>query len=232
MIRRMISIYCFLLVACSSTMAQDDWQMQIAFDPLYQGATLVIDDEVDIELDSTDVIVDMFRCYISNIELIKNDLVLVQEKDSYHLLDAEEIETLSFTLDVEEGVTYDSIRFMIGVDSLTSVSGAMGGDLDPTKGMFWTWNTGYIFFKVEGISPICDTRKNRFVYHLGGYESQYAAQQWVTLPIMSNSEMKITIDIDEYIEKVDLIDMPNVMSPGKEAYKYAKIASSIFKISE
>jgi len=124
---------------------------------------------------------------------------------------------------------YDSIRFMVGVDSLTSVSGAMGGDLDPTKGMFWTWNTGYIFFKAEGTSPICDTRKNRYVYHLGGYDGQYAAQQWVTLPLdLIRGSMGIIIDLDEFINQVDLIKAPSLMSPGKETYEHSLIVSSIF----
>lgn len=120
---------------------------------------------------------------------------------------------------------------MIGVDSLTSVSGAMGGDLDPTKGMFWTWKTGYIFFKIEGSSLKCDTRKNRFVHHLGGYEGKYAAQKWVTLPTSGSDDIKITIDLDRYIEYIDLVNLPNLVSPGVSAKEHAQKASSIFKIN-
>jgi hypothetical protein len=55
------------------------------------------------------------------------------------------------------------------VDSLHNCSGAQSGDLDPVKGMFWTWNSGYIFFKLEGKSPASHSPGNIFEFHVGGY---------------------------------------------------------------
>lgn len=230
MLQKLMFLISLLIIVYSDINAQDTQQIQISFRPVYQGCALTIDLESDIKLDSTDVVIDLFRCYISNLEFVNKKRTVFYEKDSYHLLDAEKLETLSFSLEIKEEMSYDSIRFMIGIDSLTSISGAMSGDLDPTKGMFWAWNTGYIFFKLEGTSPICKTRKNRFVYHLGGYDGLYAAQQWVTLPVLNNNDINIMIDLDDYIEKVDLIVLPNLMSPGKNTFKYSQFASSIFKI--
>ena len=53
---------------------------------------------------------------------------------------------------------YNQITFTIGVDSLRSTMDVSKrpGVLDPAQGhdgMYWTWNSGYIFFKMEGISP-------------------------------------------------------------------------------
>ena len=214
-----------------SVYAQNGKLIQVKFDPVYEGSSLHIDDEAEVVLDSTDILVDLFRCYISNVELIKQDVTVMKESDSFHLLDAESSETLTFPLEIGPKMDFDSIRFMVGIDSLTSVSGAMGGDLDPTKGMFWTWNTGYIFFKVEGQSLICDTRKHRFVYHLGGYDGPFAAQRWVTLPVDTSEDINITIDLDAFMQQVDLVNLPNLMSPGEEALEYSQIASSIFKIA-
>jgi len=45
---------------------------------------------------------------------------------------------------------YKSVTFLVGVDSVRNSSGLQTGALDPANGMFWTWNTGYIFFKVRG----------------------------------------------------------------------------------
>ena len=230
MLQKLIFLITLLIIVYSNIKAQNTQQIQISFRPVYLDRTLTIDLESDIKLYSTDVVIDLFRCYISNLEFVNKKNRVFYEKDSYHLLDAEKLETLSFSLEVKKEILYDSIRFMIGIDSLTSISGAMGGDLDPTKGMFWTWNTGYIFFKLEGESPICETHKNRFVYHLGGYDGLYAAQQLVTLPVTNNNDINIMIDLDYYMQKIDLIVQPNLMRSGNSAFKYSQYASSIFKI--
>jgi len=48
------------------------------------------------------------------------------------------------------------------VDSLANVSGAMSNDLDATKGMYWSWQSGFINLKIEGKSASCKTRKINF----------------------------------------------------------------------
>jgi hypothetical protein len=38
------------------------------------------------------------------------------------------------------------------------------------KGMYWAWNSGYIFLKFEGKSPVIpDSLSNNFYYHIGGF---------------------------------------------------------------
>ena len=39
--------------------------------------------------------------------------------------------------------TYNGIQFLMGMDSADQNRGAQTGALDPVKGMFWTWNSGY-----------------------------------------------------------------------------------------
>jgi hypothetical protein len=55
------------------------------------------------------------------------------------------------------------------VDSARNVSGAQKGALDPNNGMFWTWNSGYIFTKLEGYSP--QSSSGGLVFHIGGFKS-------------------------------------------------------------
>jgi hypothetical protein len=57
----------------------------------------------------------------------------------------------------------------LGVDSIDNCSGAQSGALDPINGMFWAWNTGYIYLKMEGISPFSHSNGNMLEYHIGGY---------------------------------------------------------------
>jgi hypothetical protein len=65
--------------------------------------------------------------------------------------------------------TYSSLEFIIGVDSLHNCSGAQSGALDPVNAMFWAWNTGYIFLKLEGKAPVSKSPGSVFEYHIGGY---------------------------------------------------------------
>jgi hypothetical protein len=57
----------------------------------------------------------------------------------------------------------------LGVDSIRNVSGIQTGALDPLKGMFWTWNSGYVMAKLEGSSESSNSAGNRFTYHIGGF---------------------------------------------------------------
>ena len=47
----------------------------------------------------------------------------------------------------------------------------MDGDLDPVHGMYWTWQSGYIQFKLEGL--LRDSAGERKLeLHLGGFEGE------------------------------------------------------------
>ncbi|MCA8829344.1 MbnP family protein [Hymenobacter pini] len=113
--------------------------------------------------------VSTFNYYLSNIKLKKADGTEYAEPESYHLVKESDAKTKMFTLtDVPAG-DYTSLTFTIGVDSTRNVSGAQTGALDPTNGMFWTWNSGYIFTKLEGSSPQAGGNK-QLVFHIGGFK--------------------------------------------------------------
>lgn len=46
--------------------------------------------------------------------------------------------------------TYKSISYLIGVDSAANSTHAHTGALDPNYGMYWTWETGYVFVRLKG----------------------------------------------------------------------------------
>jgi hypothetical protein len=60
--------------------------------------------------------------------------------------------------------TYTGMYLTMGVDSARNVSGAQEGALDPANGMFWSWTSGYIMIKAEGLSP--QGAGGSFTYHL------------------------------------------------------------------
>jgi len=113
--------------------------------------------------------VDLLKYYVSNVKFY-NQGVMVYAAPNYELLDASNPASLSFNMPVPQG-SFDGIRFLLGVDSASNVSGAQNGELDPSYGMFWDWNTGYIYFKHEGqfIDTAGDTLP--LVYHFGSFEA-------------------------------------------------------------
>lgn len=156
------------------------------------------------------------KFYISGIELIRQNKTAWKETNSYHLVDAFHETSLSLPLNVPVKLKYDRIKFNLGIDSATSVSGAMGGDLDPTKGMYWAWQSGYINFKIEGNSNLCKTRNTEFQYHLGGYQFPHNNLQTIFMD-MPNSQLHVLIDLKKLIFEMPLTQKHHIMSPGNEA---------------
>jgi hypothetical protein len=113
--------------------------------------------------------VSTFNYYLSNFKLKRADGTEYAEPESYHLVRESDARTRVFTLRNVPAGDYISLTFTIGVDSIRNVSGAQTGALDPTNGMFWPWNSGYIFTKLEGSSPQAGGNK-QLVFHIGGFK--------------------------------------------------------------
>jgi hypothetical protein len=126
--------------------------------------------------------VDVFKYYISNIELHYTNGKIYKEDYSYHLIDFKG--KTEITLNRVPTGNLGLIKFMIGVDSAKNVSGPQTGDLSPNLGMFWTWNTGYIMVKFEGGSPQSGAPDKYLVYHIGGFKGPNKVQRnvFITLP--------------------------------------------------
>lgn len=87
--------------------------------------------------------------YISNITLEKTSGEKIN-LGTYHLIDEGAPATKMLSIANVPAGTYSKISFMLGVDSVRNHTGVQEGALDPAYGMFWTWNTGYIFFRLKG----------------------------------------------------------------------------------
>ena len=109
-----------------------------------------------------------FKFYIHGIEMINTDSnrVFKISADKYFLIDFSDSATTSIKLSILP-YQYNRISFVLGIDSARNVSGAQTGALDPAKGMFWTWNTGYIMAKLEGNAASAPS--GTFEYHIGGF---------------------------------------------------------------
>ena len=118
------------------------------------------------------------KYYLTNFELIKSNDSVYVEKESYRMINLADPASMILNFNQVPTGSYKAIRFMVGVDSARNMSGAQTGALDPANGMFWSWSTGYIHFKVEGKHGIA---RQPFAYHIGGFRRNQVAMRTVTL---------------------------------------------------
>lgn len=169
-----------------------------------------------------------FKFYVSNLEILLSDGSTNKALKTHHLVDWQQSETVQFTVGKATSQKIKQITFELGIDSLSSVSGALGGDLDPTRGMYWAWQSGYINLKIEGKCPKLTARKNQFQYHIGGYVSPYNALRKVVYQASEQNPTQINVDLAAFFNQVKVTDFSSVMMPGNRAMKLADAAVLMF----
>jgi hypothetical protein len=175
--------------------------------------------------------IDLFKFYISSVSVQFSDGSIFTEQNSYHLIDSENPKSLQIPLCKNEKSSIKKVIFNLGIDSLASTSGALGGDLDPTKGMYWAWQSGYINFKMEGKSSSCITRKNEFQFHIGGYlKPNYAMRKIVLEPNNPKSTIDINVDLAAIFLEIALSKKNSIMIPGKQAMEIADFSVKMFTV--
>lgn len=121
--------------------------------------------------------------YVSNIKLKKSDGTIFTDpvksdgSAGYYLVDESDAASQDVELKNIPAGDYTEVTFTIGVDASQVDQGAQKGALDPAKGLFWSWNSGYIFMAMEGVSPASTQTDNSFQFHVGGYKEDAASNQ-------------------------------------------------------
>ena len=225
-----LNLILIILMTWQSLFSQNEkgWQMELL--PIFSGEQLILEKEYGFE--ENEMSIDMLKFYISHIGLLNEEKIIWTETESYRLIDASDSSTLMIDLDIPDSLTFDAIQFQLGIDSATHELGILGGDLDPSKGMYWAWNTGYINFKIEGYSSGSNTRDKSFQYHLGGYLQPFETVQTISLEIPQKGKKVLKINLSKLLSSVDLANEPRAMSPGAKAKELSKVVSTIFYFDE
>ena len=126
---------------------------------------------------------------------------------------------------------YDHIRFNLGIDSITNSGGVLGGDLDPIKAMYWTWQSGYINFKIEGYASSSTAKNHEFEFHIGGYIPPFYALQKIDLPLRNRNNIDIQLDFTKVFNSIDFSKTNHIMLPCIQAVDLAKILAHSFSIN-
>ncbi len=103
------------------------------------------------------------RYYFTNVTLISPNGDKTNLKN-YHLIDAKQASTKTFTIPNVPAGNYTGMTVLLGVDPERNHSGLQEGALDPSWSMFWTWSTGYIFYRINGNV----TGGKTYSYDIGG----------------------------------------------------------------
>lgn len=174
------------------------------------------------------------KYYISR-QGFANDL-----KDTAFLIDA--FSNTGFEIKVKPG-TFIEFIFTLGIDSIMQSTGAQTGALDVMNGMFWTWNSGYINFKLEGYADSSSADLNRIEHHIGGYRQPFATDKKIIInfkkpfKIKPNKkyELALNFNLDEYFNKAKkslIKNNPLIMSSGLPAFEIAETFPYLFSFEK
>ena len=188
--------------------------------------------------------VNAFKMYLGAITLQNTITQQSSSAQQYHLLNYADASSLLINEKIAVG-TYNQLVFTIGVDSVRSVSGSQTGALDPLNGMFWTWNTGYINAKLEGISPASTATGKAFTYHIGGFKYPENTQRTVTIPFPPDlsltladgivNEINLDIHLEQWFQGYHLVSIaatPTVTTPGNLAMQLADNYATLFSFNK
>ena len=186
-------------------------ELDLEFDNVVGAQALVLNTGNYTNAAGNAFTVSKFNYYISNIKLTKADGTEWQEPESYHLVQENVAASQALTLkDVPAG-DYAKLTFTVGVDSARNVAGAQTGALDPNNEMFWSWNTGYVYTKLEGTSPQSTSTNNGLTFHIGGFKSPNNTIRTVS-PALPAATPALQVRADRTPEvhlKVDVLGMFN-----------------------
>ena len=121
----------------------------------------------------------------------------------------------------------NKISLLFGVDSALQVGGVGTGALDPLRGMYWTWQTGYVQWKMEGAIRV-DGVESPLELHLGGFDGATKAQAMLSdyLVYPTTNSVIAQWDLSPFIAQILDQKKYGVMSPSPIARDYCRIIAN------
>lgn len=197
--------------ACHETELTPMGRMRIAFDNVVGSSDLKLSTGAYQNAVGEPFTVTKFNYFVSNIRLRKEDgsEFVVPQDSSYFLIQEEKPASQTITLSHVPTGNYTGMTFVVGVDSARSLAdiSKRTGVLDPglNDGMYWEWNSGYIFLKLEGTSTVAPAAQNNaFFCHIGGFGGGYDGKKTI------NNLRTITVSFNADKANVQTSDIPSV----------------------
>jgi hypothetical protein len=179
--------------------------LKLSINHVYGNSQLAMSPAVYIT-DAQDTIkVTQLTYYISNVTL-KTAEGTTKNLANYNLIEFTPGQNSEITLTNVPAGTYTSISYMVGVDNTANSTGSHTGDLDPSLGMYWTWNTGYVFIRLKGRYT---AQNNAYSFDIGGDNNQMAVSHSLLAHKISGTSATATIafDLDKVFSGTNTYDL-------------------------
>jgi hypothetical protein len=209
-------------------------RIDIMFEAIYKGEDNILNKKLVNDFGENYTITKL-KFYVSNVNFLNGKKR--KTSSGVYLIDASKKNTISMAVP-SKNIT--GLSFLLGVDSALNCSGAQSGALDPLNDMFWTWNNGYINFKIEGNTEVSKADLHRIEHHIGGYKGSNKTMREIYLPInkallKGKKNLVIQLDIDKYwngINKLKMAEQPVISLPGIQAKNAADNFDNMFSIKD
>ncbi len=243
MLRRILHSIFFIavLVAAMSFNAPDNGKLILQFENYVGDKPLIMDTVFYKNSFGQSYTVSMFKYYVGNFHL-KNSNGQEFISKGYFLLNQEDKNSMKIIIDSIPQGEYSATSFTLGVDSIDNCSGAQSGALDPINGMFWAWNTGYVFLKMEGKSPASKSTAKQLEFHIGGYKEPNNCIRIIHLKLNQSIQVKekktnivrIKADVSHLFSGANSIDFSKLSSVTdyRNAKAIADNYSTLFSVIE
>lgn len=121
-----------------------------------------------------------------------------------------------------------SVLFTIGLDSLTTKNSDMENELDPIHGMFWSWRTGYINYKIEG--SYGNNKNNQpFVFHVGGNSQEYNTTFTVKKIYQGTDTIITDIELKPILDFLTHHGKKTIMSINDDSLSFSQFFKKCFQ---
>jgi hypothetical protein len=220
------SVYKFLFLALLSALAiscrdknqsKTCGEITIKFIPVWNGKVVTIDSIYTNSLNQR-IRFENITTYFSNIYLGNGaDSILFSQVELLQLLGGQ----ASITKNLEPG-SYSKLSFGLGIppELNKNVDPSIYPNASPlsvqgSNGMFWYWNTGYIFFKIDGRTDLSGTPNapllNTFAFHCGDdplYREKTFSFATIQSEDFTTNEIEVYVDMQLLMEgENDPIDL-------------------------
>lgn len=220
--------------------------VELEFEHKVGSSSLTLNSATYTNTNGDNYTVSKFAYYVSAVKLSRADGQSFNIPVEYYLIDAANSSSHKITINNIPPGEYTGLSFTLGVDSTRNVSGSQTGALDPANGMFWSWNTGYIFLKMEGNSPQSTASGNQLRFHIGGFRDANNTNAIRTVNPSFNgnklivkektsSGVHLQVDVNKMFQSPNLVSfasMNTVHMPGMNALKVADNYVNMFTVSD
>ncbi len=166
--------------------------LQINFTYMFGQLPIVFNDNKYVNAAKDTFTIEDLKHYFSNFALQKADSSWIQFNNC-NLVDVKTGRNTTLTIPSVPAGKYRAIAFDIGIDKVRNSSMSLMGDLDPAWGMYWTWSTGYVFFRMMGRVPATDAG---YSLDLGGDNNLPHIELPLTAFKVKSEQAQLTLHMD------------------------------------